>query len=117
MCGWAGVLGAKHTTPMCPAARAPAGGLQPPRAAALAFRRLNAPLDMHRSTERATLAEPGATWAPWAFAMQSVHLYSSRPTANFKNGDMDATFMQNSPVDNRWVHVYSGRATMRAKSR
>ena len=53
VCGWRAIpcLGTKHATPMCPAARAPAGGLQPPRATALAFRRLLAPWDMHRGTE------------------------------------------------------------------
>ena len=48
--------------------------------------------------------------------MQSVHLYSSRPADIFKNGDMDATFMQTSPVANSSVHLYSGRATMPAST-
>ena len=51
VCGWAGVPGAGRTTPMCPAARAPAGGLLRRRAAASAFRRLPAPWDMHGGTE------------------------------------------------------------------
>ena len=89
---------AGRANPARPAARAPASGPLSPRAAASATPSEPCTVGEAQRHRRAALAEPGAPWAPSAFSAHSLHLYAARPTESFKNGDMEATFMQISPV-------------------